>query len=403
MPLADRFQAPALCTLSIVVGITIGWWLRDNQYDSDISPSYRSQSEHSNDHTIAINTIEPIGSVSKSSAERIRSEFIQALDSEQFPDALLIFQRYEQLHSDTLARLSTELINYAHRYRTSNNLVPAIQLLELFTEHDYQNIELQRELAACYVATNQFIKALDIYTSARSYSHTREDIQSFDQQIHQIAQMLYEKNKEASSLKDLIPVFLRLSYLEPDYSLYRLALAEGYLLSDDTERATQELLVLQMDNEFNELASRYLTRISSEPSPESTDNEKSTVPLSATGEHYVVDTLPGNKHHARLLIDTGSSLTTLPDSILSELHRQNQASMIGSIDLTTAIGTHRSPLYRLKRFQIGDFLINNLEAAAFDPVDPNIDGLLGMNVLNHFHFFIDQNRQQLSLTPRHME
>ncbi|WP_419833389.1 aspartyl protease family protein [Endozoicomonas atrinae] len=93
----------------------------------------------------------------------------------------------------------------------------------------------------------------------------------------------------------------------------------------------------------------------------------------------------------------------MPSSILLELQKQKQASRVGDIDLTTANGTYRSSLYRLEQFQIGDFLVSNLEAAEFDPVDQSIDGLLGMNVLNHFNFFIDQNRQQLSLMPRQME
>lgn len=256
MHLADRFQAPILCILSIMIGLPLGWWLRDNQNKFELlSVAPNNKAEPLSDHTIAISTNEPYFAEIKTTHQKIRTEFIQALDSGQLDDALIIFQHHEKFHSAMATELHHELINKVCHYHHNNN-------------------------------------------------------------------------------------------------------------------------------------------------PE---NEKTIVPLSGSGGHFVVDTLAGNQHNVRLLIDTGASLTTLPHRILAELQQRKQARKIGYIDLTTATGIHRTPLYRLDQFQIGDFLVSNMEAAEFGPVDQNIDGLLGMNILNHFNFSIDQNLRQLSLMPRQME
>ncbi|WP_152554160.1 retropepsin-like aspartic protease [Endozoicomonas elysicola] len=403
MHLADRFQAPILCILSIMIGLPLGWWLRDNQNKFELLVAPNNKAESLSDHTIATSTTEPSLAEIKTTHQKIRSEFMQALDSEQLDDALIIFQHHEKFHSDMAAELHHELINKVRHYHNNNNPEQAISILEFFTQHHYQDTELLSELATCYIAESQFSKALEVYTNARSYSYAKEEIRWFDEKIHQMARSLYEESKGLPDLEGLIPIFLRLSYLEPDYSLYRLALAESYLMLNDTESATRELLILQMDDELNEQASQLLAQLLPTPISEDSENEKTIVPLSGSGGHLAVDTLAGNQHRARLLIDTGASLTTLPHRILAELQQKKQARKIGYIDLTTATGIHRTPLYRLDQFKIGDFLVSNLEAAEFGPIDQNIDGLLGMNVLNHFNFFIDQNLYQLSLMPRQME
>ena len=401
MRLADRFQAPVLCALSIIIGVAIGWWLRNSQNTPDLLLELNSRPEHSSGNTIAVDKIERMVDDSETDSRQVRFRFVQSIDSGRFDEAFTIFRHHDRYHSDIAAELYIEFIKRIHWYHENNDLKPAINLLELFTEYYSRDSGLLRELANTYTAANQFTKALDAYTNARSYSCTREEIRSLDQQIHQVAHRLYEQGRGESSLGRLIPTFLTLSYLEPDYSFYRFALAEGYLTVNDIQSAIRELKELQIQG--HERASELLAQLVPARHADDENSGKTVIPLSGTGGQYVVDTVAGSRHNARMLIDTGSSVTTLPSSILLELQKQKQASRVGDIDLATANGTYRSSLYRLEQFQIGDFLVSNLEAAEFDPVDQSIDGLLGMNVLNHFNFFIDQNRQQLSLMPRQME
>nr|MDT0251297.1 retropepsin-like aspartic protease [Endozoicomonas sp.] len=402
MKLADRFQSPILCILSILVGLSIGWWLRDSQGTPEYSVVLNKSTEQSHDHAIVLETDQPLIDEKTINHQKIQSTFIQALESKQFEDALIIYQHHEQFHSEFISELHDELIRQVRQYHDKN--LP-ISILELFTQYFYQDVELLNELATHYISTHQLAKALEVFASARSYSYTREAIRGLDDQIHQIAHAVFEKNRGLPDLESLIPVFLKLSYLEPDYSFYRLVLAEGYLMLNEPESALRELQIVQMDEGLNEHASQLLARLLPEPTGEEPADEKpaiekNTVPLTEAGGHFVVDTLAGNTLNVRLLIDTGASLTTLSHRILKTLQQKKQASQIGYIDLKTAGGSHRAPLYRLDQLRIGDFLVNNLKAAELGPIDQDVDGLLGMNFLSHFSFFIDQNLRQLSLTPR---
>ena len=65
----------------------------------------------------------------------------------------------------------------------------------------------------------------------------------------------------------------------------------------------------------------------------------------------------------------------------------------------TANGPVQAPIYKLDSLLVGDWQVNQLEIAVLDlSSHSNIDGLLGMNFLRHFQFFIDQNEALLRLS-----
>ncbi len=65
----------------------------------------------------------------------------------------------------------------------------------------------------------------------------------------------------------------------------------------------------------------------------------------------------------------------------------------------TANGLVRAPVYKLDALLVGDWQVSQLEIGVLDlGGSPAIDGLLGMNFLRHFQFFIDQNEALLRLS-----
>jgi len=65
----------------------------------------------------------------------------------------------------------------------------------------------------------------------------------------------------------------------------------------------------------------------------------------------------------------------------------------------TANGRVRAPVYVLESLSVGDWKVSNLEIGVLDLSGGSaIDGLLGMNFLKHFQFFIDQNEALLRLS-----
>jgi len=59
----------------------------------------------------------------------------------------------------------------------------------------------------------------------------------------------------------------------------------------------------------------------------------------------------------------------------------------------------RAPIYILETLSVGDWSVQQLEIGVLDlGGQTGIDGLLGMNFLKHFRFFIDQNDSMLRLS-----
>lgn len=76
------------------------------------------------------------------------------------------------------------------------------------------------------------------------------------------------------------------------------------------------------------------------------------------------------------------------------------AHRVGHTHLKTASGVAFAAIYRVKELHLGQYIIKDLEVAGLDLESSFAEGLLGMNVLGQFHFQIDQDRNQLILSPR---
>ena len=138
-------------------------------------------------------------------------------------------------------------------------------------------------------------------------------------------------------------------------------------------------------------------RLEAQP-PETTAaaTEVAGIPLVRNGSHYLVDARLGSQP-ARLLIDTGASLTMLtPDTLQRSGSGARATGRTGLFN--TANGRVSAPIYRLDALSVGDWRVSDLDVGVLELGDPGIDGLLGMNFLRHFQFFIDQNEALLRLS-----
>ena len=129
-----------------------------------------------------------------------------------------------------------------------------------------------------------------------------------------------------------------------------------------------------------------------------TQSGPAAVPLIRSGEHFVVEARINGVEPVRLLIDTGASMTVVRNEVLSA------AGVVTAVDdplryFNTANGVVAGTVYRLDSLTVGEQQVQNLEIAGMDfPVADEVDGLLGMNYLKHFRFFIDQGKQELRLS-----
>ena len=99
-------------------------------------------------------------------------------------------------------------------------------------------------------------------------------------------------------------------------------------------------------------------------------------------------------------MDTGASLSIISFDTLARLGiPSNQVKKMGWFN--TANGVVQAPIISLTGFAVGGHIAENIEVGVMDVSQSGaIDGLLGMNFLKHFKFYIDQSDNKMHLQLR---
>ncbi|MEI6894150.1 MAG: retropepsin-like aspartic protease [Colwellia sp.] len=130
---------------------------------------------------------------------------------------------------------------------------------------------------------------------------------------------------------------------------------------------------------------------------ESALRKPESIPLSRQGEHYIVQALINDRFTLSLLLDTGASISLISERAFSALNRYAETTYIKDIQLGTAGGQITASLYQVSEFAIQGYVVNDFVFAVSPFVSKHNDGLLGMNFLRNFDFYIDQNNNSLML------
>lgn len=129
--------------------------------------------------------------------------------------------------------------------------------------------------------------------------------------------------------------------------------------------------------------------------------EDITIPLIKIGDAMVVEVHLNQERSARLILDTGASMTVLSTDIAIDL------GILGTTDnelltVNTAGGQVQVNVNYLTSMQVGSAEATNVAVAIHDLPDlsPPIEGLLGMSFLKHFLVTLDAEHGHLTLRPK---
>jgi clan AA aspartic protease (TIGR02281 family) len=135
-----------------------------------------------------------------------------------------------------------------------------------------------------------------------------------------------------------------------------------------------------------------------DPQVQQTQPPAFSVPLERIGSLLIVTVQVNGTIAAKLILDTGASHTILSHAVARDLglwtlHRSD------SITMHTAGGTVQAEVLPIDSIKIGGTEVRHIEAAIHDlpEAPPNIEGLLGLNVLRHFTVTLDTVRNRLLL------
>jgi len=141
-----------------------------------------------------------------------------------------------------------------------------------------------------------------------------------------------------------------------------------------------------------------------EPTGEETGQETSSevmtiirfVPING---HIMVPLVLNGFLEARLLVDTGAGITVLARELAQKLQLEGEPG--NSIRLRTMAMDIQAQLATLDSIQLGNLIQNNLPVAIADlPLgERKFDGILGMNFMNKYKIYIDNENNRIVFSP----
>jgi clan AA aspartic protease (TIGR02281 family) len=317
-------------------------------------------------------------------------------------------ERYESLQArmdeTALAEGRARILARARQLLAEGRASLAEQLLQRFLVAAYRDVEARVLLAEAYRSQDAALAAIDQLYEARGYAIRPAMIQRITERIRAIVAELVQALQRNEDYNALLALYQHLTQLEPDHAPWFMGLAETQLALDDTEAARRSLLLVLQDPDVGAQAQAKLAELNlalaelQQSELQDAAAEVVGIPLYRSGNSFVVDATPASGRRIQLLIDTGASLTILTPEVLEQRGiRYTDTGRTGVFN--TANGPVRAPVYKLDYLAVGGWQVHHLEIGVLDLGDRSgLDGLLGMNFLNHFQFFIDQNESLLRLS-----
>lgn len=191
----------------------------------------------------------------------------------------------------------------------------------------------------------------------------------------------------------LVALYRMLVSLHPDYVPYTLSLVHWLIESGLYDKAEQQLVVARNDvqyaNQVEELASRIEERRQIQA------GVSQTIDLKRAGAHYLAQVVLNNGETAELLVDTGATLTVIKTS-LAEKYALDLLDA-EPVTMKTANGAIEGSKVTIENLSMSGLSLDNVELGIVPLPGFKYDGLLGMNVLGRFKFYIDQEQSVLHL------
>lgn len=289
------------------------------------------------------------------------------------------------------------IVDHARSLLKSGQSVNAYALLSLYLKYEYRSISALLLMAEIHQDADNEMEAIDVLFEAKSYAYTPELIEQTDSAIRSAvknysAQLLVRKDYIAQ-----LNLYKRLTELEPEYTLHFIGLAETYLALGNTVDARKALALTEHDSSVLELANDINRRIETDMAADK--QYAAEVSLQALGNQFLVAAVLNNAQNAVLLLDTGASLSIISPELLRMLDIPYQSTG-RTAWFSTAGGRIKAPVITLDSLALDGVVVENIEVGVIGEFDSNpFDGLLGMNFLRHFEFFIDQSERKLQLSP----
>jgi len=386
--------------LVLAVGLVLGWYAHDRWNTGSVqlvAPETPSVSP-------TINSAPP-ATVSEPVTAGSADSVTQLLQRRAWSEAVARYESFLGLTDAAgMQQARAAILLHAQGLVKAREFTAAAQLLQRFLVASYRDTDARLLLAEVYYGQQDYPAAIGQLYEARGVAWRPEVLARITRRIRSVVNeqaVLYKNNED---IRGLLALFQDLTQLEPDHAAWFVELAIAQLALDDRDAAQRSLELVMHDPDVGQQAQAMLMSLQQTAAPvHDADSvalatEVADIPLTRRGQHFLVDATPDDGGSLQLLIDTGASMTIVTPAALQRQgvrYRDTGRSRV----FNTANGPVRASIYILESLSVGDWYVKQLEIGVLDlGGQTGMDGLLGMNFLKHFRFFIDQNESMLRLS-----
>jgi clan AA aspartic protease (TIGR02281 family) len=391
---------PLTLLLFLTAGLVLGWTAHERWGARPVQ-----QTESGFPTVISLQDSEqPVTAPGQDSVEPVDS-VARLLQDGAYAAAVERYESLQALADEVGMQQSREaILSYVQQRIQAQDFAAATQLLQGFLLASYRDADARLLLAEVYYGQQDYQAAIEQLYKARGDAFRPEMLTRITRRIRLVVNAQAEQFRKSEDTGALLDLFQNLTQQEPDYAAYFVELAIAQLALDDREAARRSLELVMYDAGVGEQAQAMLLTLQQaatvmpDPNSSAVATEVAGIPLTRRGQHFLVDVHPGDDGRLRLLIDTGASMTIVTPAALQQqgvAYRDTGRTRV----FNTANGPVHASIYVIEMLSVGDWYIRDLEVGVLElGGQADMDGLLGMNFLSHFRFFIDQNESLLRLS-----
>jgi len=378
-------------------GMVTGWYAHDSQKDKAVS-SISECSELASFEP----AVENAGLKARMKIEDQNNEVQQGdeaqlelihslLKEKKFEAVVSLFESLQKDSNFTQPDKAREIIFlHARGLISKQQYESADALINHYLRVFNRDVTARLLLVEVYNRLKEYPLAIDALYLAKGHAFQQDVLDDINDKIRSIVNKQASLYVENLQYNELLKLYEKLTQQEADYAPYFIGLAQAQLMSGDIDGARNSLQMIVGDLNVGQKASDMLAELqkkqpqsSSADTPEEEDIEPVPgVALIKRGNHYLVD------------------LTVFTPEALSK-HNVNYKDTGERRYFNTANGIVEAPIYQLDHLLIGEWKVENISIAILELQGNNsAEGLLGMNFLQHFRFFIDQQNALLRLSLR---
>lgn len=327
-------------------------------------------------------------------------KFVEMMGNSGFRVDDSYLQARNSLSESQKGALDKQLLRYAdmlYEKRDSDKKVAA-KLKDLIGVNTTDKHLLER-LYQVYVDEKQYLEATYVLADLKRLAQFSDEYIKIETLIKQTvdANINYlQTGKKQRELEEFLELVVNM--FPADYE-FKWRQAKYYYNSHQYDKASFLLEELRYVSEYTEQVEKLSDNIKYRV--EHNDDDGIVVALIKRGESYFVKGMVNDYEPVKLLIDTGASMTTITPELAYSLGISEQ-DFQQFATFNTANGQISAPIIQLSNLRIGRYKVDNLPVGILSLTsDAQFQGLLGMNFLKHFKFFIDQKNMTLELFAQH--